>query len=101
MKLLLITSIVEYKNDIKQILRNAEVHSYSYREVTGFKNAAADAIEANWFATNMTENESVLFYAFVPVEKVQTVLNDSNAFNARQYSQSYIHVAVISIEQSN
>ena len=101
MKLLLITAIVEFKRDIQQILRAAQVHAYSYKEVVGFKNATADAIESNWFATNMTENESVLFYAFVAIDKVEAVINASNDFNAQQKTLSHIHVAVLNIEHSN
>ena len=101
MKLVLLTAVADFKKDIKEILRKSEVKSYSYKDVIGFKNASADAMGSNWFGTEMTENESVFFYAFVPHEKVDFLFTLCNAFNAQQDTQSHIHVAVINIEQSN
>ena len=43
-----------------------------------------DAIESNWFGTEMNENESILFYAFVENEKIDSVFNAIDEFNAKQ-----------------
>lgn len=101
MKLLLITAIVEFEKNIKQILKKAKVKSFSYKEVKGFKDSSGDAIESNWFATNMQENESVLFYAFVPKENVDIVFDLTSEFNDKQETLSHIHLAVLNIEKSN
>jgi len=45
MKLLLITAIAEFEKEVKQILKNAQVKSYSYKEVKGYRNASKEAIE--------------------------------------------------------
>jgi nitrogen regulatory protein PII len=101
MKLLLITAVAEFDKDVKQILKKAEVKTYSYKEVVGYRNASEDALGTNWFGTEMNENESILFYAFVQKENVETVLADVTAFNLKQESLSHIHVAVLNIEKSN
>ena len=56
-------------------------------------------MEANWFATNMQENESVLFYAFVKEEKVDTLFELIEVFNKSQVTKSNIHIAVLTIER--
>ena len=99
MKLLLITAVREFEKDIKQILRKAQVKSFSYKDVKGFKDNSEDALEANWFATNIQETESVLFYAFVKEEKVDGLFDMVAAFNAEQVSKSNIHIAVLNIER--
>ena len=99
MKLLLITAVREFEKDIKQILRKAQVKSFSYKDVKGFKDNSEDALEANWFATNMQETESVLFYAFVKEDKVDGLFDMVKEFNTDQVSKSHIHVAVLSIER--
>jgi nitrogen regulatory protein PII len=101
MKLLLITAVREFEKDIKQMLKKAEVKSFSYKNVTGFKDSSEDAMEKNWFATEMNENESVLFYAFVEKEKVDTLFELVTNFNAVQETLSHIHLAVLSVEKSN
>ena len=99
MKLLLITAVREFEKDIKQILKKAQVKSFSYKDVKGFKDNSEDALEANWFATNMQETESVLFYAFVQQEKVDGLFEMVKEFNTEQVSKSNIHVAVLNIEK--
>jgi nitrogen regulatory protein PII len=99
MKLLLITAVREFEKDIKKILKKAQVKSFSYKDVKGFKDNSEDALEANWFATNMQETESVLFYAFVKEDKVDGLFDMVKEFNTDQVSKSHIHVAVLSIER--
>lgn len=99
MKLLLITAVSEFENDIKQILKKVQVKSYSYKNVKGFKDNSEDALEANWFATNMQETESVLFYAFVNQEKVDGLFEMVKDFNVHQVTKSNIHIAVLNIER--
>ncbi len=101
MKLLLITSIQEFEKDIKQILKKASVKSFSYKAVKGFKDNSGDELESNWFASTVQENESVLFYAFVPIENVNIVFDLTEKFNEKQETISHIHIAVLNIEKSN
>ena len=64
MKLLIITAITAFEEDIKQMLKEAEVSTFTYKYVTGYRDSTMDSIENNWFGYEMNENESVLFYAF-------------------------------------
>ncbi len=99
MKLLLITAVKEFEKDIKQMLKKAQVKSFSYKDVKGFKDNFEDALEANWFAANEQEMESVLFYAFVKEEKIDDLFDMVKEFNTDQVSKSNIHVAVLNIER--
>ena len=101
MKLLLITAVKEFEKDIKQILKKAQVKSFSYKDVKGFKDNSEDVMEANWFATNMQETESVLFYAFVKKDKVDGLFDMVKKFNIEQISKSNIHIAVLNVERSS
>ncbi len=101
MKLVIITAIEEFAKEVKLILKNAQVKSYSYKEVIGYKNASEDASESNWFGMEMDENESILFYAFVPKENVDKVYEAVKEFNAKQETASHLHIAVLNIEKSN
>lgn len=101
MKLLLITAIAEFGKEVKQILKNAQVKNYSYQEVVGYRNATQDALNSNWFGTEMNENESIMFYAFVEKENVDLVFDAVTEFNSKQESQSHIHTAILNIEKSN
>ncbi len=100
MKLLIITSIRAFGEDVKSILKKADVKTYSYRDVTGYRDASELSIQANWFANDMNEGEAILFYAFVKKENVALVFEKVTAFNKKEASLSSIHVAVMNIERT-
>lgn len=101
MKLLIINAVKAFETDVKQLLKEAKVHSFSYRDVSGFRDSSEDSLENNWFASERNETESVLFYAFVAKARVDEVLERVSAFNAQQELLSRVHVVVINIEKSN
>ena len=101
MKLLLITAVAEFEKEVKQILKKSQVKTFSFREVTGYRNTSEDAIESNWFGSEMNENESIMFYAFVPKENVDMVFSAISEFNSNQETLSHIHSAILNIEKTN
>lgn len=101
MKLLLITAVAEFGKEVKQILKKANVKTYSYKEVVGYRNASEDALGSNWFGTEMNENESILFYVFIDKNNVKIVCDAVAEFNSKQETMSHIHTAIINIEKSN
>ena len=100
MKLLLITSIKVFKKEVKSILKKADVKTYSYKNVTGYRDASELSVQENWFANDMNEGEAILFYAFVKKENVDMVFEMVTEFNKKEESLSSIHVAVMNIEKS-
>ncbi|WP_432671016.1 hypothetical protein [Flavobacterium sp. SM2513] len=101
MKLLIITAIKEFEKEIKHQLKNAKVNTFSYQNVIGYRDSTIDAIESNWFSSEMNKSESILFYAFVKKENVALLFETIDEFNAKQETLSHIHVAVLAIEKSN
>ena len=101
MKLVIITAVVEFQKDIKQMLKKAHVKTFTFKEVKGFTDLSEEAIESNWFAGDMHETESILFYAFVKKENIDPLFDLVNDFNAKQLTKSNIHIAVLNIEKSN
>lgn len=101
MKLLIITAIKEFEKEIIQQLKKAKVRTFSYKNVIGYRDNTEDAVESNWFSSEMNKSESILFYAFINKENVADLFATINAFNAKQETLSNIHVAVLAIEQSN
>ena len=101
MKLVLITAIAEFEKDVKNMLKEAKVKSYSYKEVKGFRDASEENIESNWFGSEMNETDSVVFYAFILQQNLDTLFEEVTAFNAKQKTISKVHLAVLSVEKYN
>lgn len=101
MKLLVITAVEAFEKDIKQLLKQSGLSHFSYQPVMGYRDASQEALGTNWFASEMNEAESVVFYAFVKKEMADSLFALVDGFNAREESQSKVHVAVLNIEKYN
>ncbi|MDP5000612.1 MAG: hypothetical protein NWQ14_10295 [Flavobacterium sp.] len=101
MKLVVITAIAEFEKDVKKMLKNAKVLSYSYRDVKGYRDSTEEAIETNWFGSEMNETESVVFYAFVLQQNLDILFDEVKEFNNKQDSVSHVHLAVLGVEKYN
>ncbi len=101
MKLLIITASTAFDKNIKEILKKSEVKTFSYKKVKGYRDMTEESVSNNWFATEMNENESTLFYAFIKKENVDQVFERVSQFNAKQETISRIHIALLNVEKSN
>ena len=101
MKLVVITAIAEFEKDIKKMLKEAKVKSYSYRDVKGFRDASEENVESNWFGSEMNETDSIVFYAFILQQNLDTLFQEVNQFNKEQKTISKVHLAVLTVEQYN
>ena len=101
MKLVLITAIAEFEKDVKKMLKEAKVKSYSYRDVKGFRDASEESIESNWFGSEMNETDSIVFYAFILQQNLDILFDEVFAFNKKVESISKVHLAVLSVEKYN
>mgnify|MGYP006878265607 CR=1 FL=1 len=101
MKLVLITTIAAFEKDVKKMLKEAKVISYSYQEVKGFRDASTENVASNWFGSEMNETESVAFYAFVLQQNLEILFEEVTQFNNQQESMSHVHLAVLGLEKYN
>ncbi len=101
MKLLIITAVSTFEKDIKSMLKKSDVKVFSYHEVKGYRDSSEEAVGSNWFASEMNESESLLFYAFVKKENVDQLFSLVEEFNSGQKTLSTIHLAVMDIERHN
>lgn len=101
MKLVVITAIAEFEKDVKKMLKESKVVSYSYSDVKGFRDASEESVESNWFGSEMNETESVMFYAFILQQNLDALFEEVTEFNKQQKSVSKVHLAVFGVEKYN
>lgn len=99
MKLLLITAVKAFEDNVKLFLKEAEIHAYSYQDVSGFKNCSALAVKDNWFANDKSECESVLFHVFAEPAKIDIFIEKASSFNRELAIESAIHVVEIQTDK--
>lgn len=98
MKVLLITAIEAFEKDVKKILSHSGVKAFSYQEVKGYKNDSDGTLD-NWFASGHNEFNSLLFTVFIECGCVEDIYKRVESFNAKQESQSHIHLAALEISK--
>ena len=101
MKILIITAVNAFEENVKNILKANGVLSYSYNKVIGYRDSTLDDVAGNWFATEMNKDQSLLFFAFVNTEVSEKVFESIETFNSENGVGSRIHIAVSPIEKSN
>jgi hypothetical protein len=101
MKLLLITAIEAFENDIKFLLKKSSITSFSYTDVKGYRDLTQKSVSDNWFASEMNDSQSLIFYAYVPKENTNQLFKAVAEFNEKQRTASKVHVVVLNIEKSN
>lgn len=101
MEFLIITAIQEFEKEIKALLKKSGVVSFSYTPVTGYKDQPDQQMQSNWFASEVGESPSVLFYVITEKEKTQEVIGLIDEFNSEQETASAIHIVALDIINSN
>lgn len=101
MKLLVVTSVNQFKEQIQKILKNNAINKYSYNEVTGHRDLKSVADPGNWFVGDRFESQSIMFFAFAPKSKINGVFKEVELFNSNLESLSQIHISILNIEKTN
>jgi len=97
----MITAVRSFENEIKTLLKESGVKTFSYMNIMGFKDLSDEPLEANWFASSTGERLAVLFYAFVEKTITDEVIAHIEERNSEQETLSQIHVAVMDIKRTN
>lgn len=101
MKLLIILSVEEHTNEVRQILARQRVPVYSETEVHGFRTEAYQPDISNWFARDEHGVYSTLFFSFQDEEAVQRVMEEVKEYNEHQGQPSNpLHAYSLSVDQS-
>lgn len=101
MKMLVITAIQMFEEDILKMLRENNVHAFSSTELVGYGNKKASSLDDNWFGGSNGKYQSMLFFAFLPESGVDDIFNAVEAFNSLQKTQSRVHISLLNVEKSN
>lgn len=100
MKLVIVTSVEEYHDDILKIFKKSNIQNFSESEIDGYKNTPAILSTNNWFATNKSVTNSIMLFSFTEKEKIDTLFEYLEKFNNKIESNSPIKAIVLPIEKS-
>jgi hypothetical protein len=99
MKLVIVTSVEEYHDDILDIFKKSNIENFSESEIDGYKNTPSILSTSNWFATNKSVTNSIMLFSFTEKEKIDTLFEHLEAYNKNIESNSPIKAIVLPIEK--
>lgn len=100
MKLLIITAVKDFEDEITKILVKSGSKVFSYMPAMGYKDEPSKGIEENWFGSGIQETESIVFMAFVPKENEDLVYQKVEDFNNNDAFESRIHLVTLDTERT-
>lgn len=101
MKLLIVTSIQEYRQKVVDMLRKAEISVFSVSETTGFKNDDGETLMNEWFGSGEGSFESVFFFSFTTAAKATAAVNMTKQYNQQQAEFFPVRAFVLPVENSS
>ena len=99
MKLVIVTTVDEYKKQVIEILREAGLESFSKSSIEGFKTSMPDQSTDSWFAYERSSADSEMFFSFTEDQKIETLFDLIKRFNEALDSNNPLHAAVMPIER--
>lgn len=81
MKLLIILSIAEYANEVRELMVRNNVPVYSETEMYGFRTERHQPDIRSWFSHGDQGIYSTLFFSFQKEETVKNILKEVEVYN--------------------
>lgn len=101
MKLVLITSVRQYKQQVQKVLKNCNIQNYSFQDVVGHRDISSVADSGNWFVGDRFESQSITFFAMVPASSIDCLFEEVERFNSTLESLSRVHLSILNVEKTN
>lgn len=99
MKLVIVTAVKEFHNDVLQLFKKAGVQNISESGVDGYKNVPSVLTSSNWFANEKRGVNSIMLFSFTQKEKIDNLFNLLEEFNNSLETNNPIKAVVVPIEK--
>ncbi len=99
MKLVMVTAVEEYHNDILQLLKESGINNFSESGIDGYKNIPAILTGSNWFASNKGATNSILLFSFNTEEKINKLFDLIKEYNSNLETNNPVRAIMLPIER--
>ena len=100
MKMILVTTVEEYKDEVFKLFRKAGIENFSGSNIDGFKNVPPLLHTSSWFPSERGGAASNLFFSFTEEEKVTELFKNLEEFNNQSNTTNPIRAVEIPIERT-
>lgn len=100
MKLVILTAVESFQNDVSKIFKEAKIKSYSGSEIEGYKDQNGLLATSSWFPNVKVYSESIMFFSFTEDENIDSLFELVKAYNKNMETNNPIRAVVLPIEKS-
>ena len=100
MKLVIVTAVQEFHNDILKLFKKANIENFSESDIDGYKSSNGFVITPNWFGSKKGGNESNMFFSFTEEVQIDALFELIKEFNTHLETNNPIRAVVLPIEKS-
>jgi len=101
MKLLVITSLIEYQNKLADLLDQARIEVFSVSKTVGFKDHQTPNLLDNWFSSGNEEFDSIFLFSFTEESKAERAIELVKRYNLENETGFPIHAFTIPVDRSS
>ena len=99
MKLVIVTSVEEFHNEVSKLFKKGNIKNYSKLNIEGYKKGNLEGLSSNWFAADKHGNESKMFFSFTEEENIDALFELIKEFNDKIETNNPIRAIVVPIEK--
>jgi len=99
MKLVIVTAVEEFQNDVLKLFKKANIESFSSSGIDGYKNIPSVLRTSSWFPSKKGGNESRMFFSFTDDEHIDTLFDLLKVFNKQLETNNPIKAIVVPVEK--
>ncbi len=99
MKLLVVTCLKEYQEDVAKIFHQAHVYVFSVTDIMGFKENDSVNMLDEWFAAGKERFDSILLFSFTANENADQVVDLVNNHNTKEGLQFPVRAFVMPVDK--
>ena len=99
MKLVVVTAVEAFQNDVLRLFKTANIQSFSSSEIDGHKNKSTILSATNWFSSGKNGAESSLFFSFTEEAYIDDLFQLIKAYNANLETNNPVKAIVVPVEK--
>ncbi len=100
MKLIVVLSLVDFRESVIKLLHDAGVKRFSTADITGYKDRKT-ADDLNWFSSRLlrVKTDSLVFFSFAEEQTAEEVISQVNLLNKSTEDNFPVHAFVMDVEK--
>lgn len=99
MKLLIVTAVADFREDIIRMFKQAHIDRFSGSEIEGYRNATSFVVNPSWFMGQGKTTESEMYFSFTEGSKIDDLFKQLEAYNNELETDNPVRAIVVPIEK--